>query len=39
MREGLQRLQMLCAEARAHCVPDPDLSRDPPYRTSRVEAA
>ncbi|KAF4221557.1 hypothetical protein CNMCM5878_008805 [Aspergillus fumigatiaffinis] len=38
-REGLQRLQMLCAEARAHCVPDPDLSRDPPYRTSRVEAA
>jgi hypothetical protein len=24
---------MLCAEARAHCVPDHDLSRDPPYRT------
>jgi hypothetical protein len=38
-REGHQRLQMLCAEARSHCVPDPDLSRDPPYRTSRVEAA
>jgi hypothetical protein len=38
-REGLQRLQMLCAEARAHCVHDPDMSRHPPYRTSRVEAA
>ncbi|KAF4182354.1 hypothetical protein CNMCM7927_000040 [Aspergillus lentulus] len=38
-REGLQRLQTLCAEARAHCVPDPDTSQDPPYRTRRVEAA
>ncbi|GIC87529.1 uncharacterized protein Aud_003913 [Aspergillus udagawae] len=38
-REGLQRLQMLCAEARAHCVHDPDMSRHPSYRTSRVEAA
>ncbi|KAF7177459.1 hypothetical protein CNMCM7691_005712 [Aspergillus felis] len=38
-QEGLQRLQMLCAEARAHCVHDPDMSLDPPYRTSRVEAA